>query len=339
MFFRLLVPASLLFINLYACKGGYASCVAKVKDSHAIQNSSLFIPISKTTRLVYTQNRPHAKILKQDPFLSLYLIEDKHPFSYPFDINMRLQLGTAMVTDKVAKEGRFVRNQIGLNTLAKYSEPLIYPALLTSSCCSLEGIVTQRGIIQKEYLNHFVRSKGSEYGDIGIRVKNEKGFVIVSASDPFMQSNPFKNGDCIVAFDGKKIEAASVLMRKILFSKVGTKHSVKVKRGKKFITYKVTADKRFGGGALSDTFLEREGIFFDKQLRLQKIASVFAKYGLKIGDKLIQINGVRVKNQKELRAYLQTYKDYSSLLFERNGFQFFVNIRKSLRALTNSERK
>ena len=327
MIFRLFVLASFLFINLYACKGGYASCVAKVKDSHAIQNSSLFIPISKTTRLVYTKNRPYAKILKEDPFLSLYLIEDKHPFTYPFDINMRLQLGTAMVTDRVAKEGRFVRNQIGLNSLALYSESLIYPALLTSSCCSLEGVVTQRGIIQKEYLNHFVSSKSSEYGDIGIRVKNEKSFVIVSASDPFMQGNPFKKGDCIVAFDGKKIQAASVLMRKILFSKVGSKHSVKVKRGKNFITYKVTTHKRFGGGALSDTFLEQKGLFFDKQLRLKKIASVFAKYGLKIGDKLIQINGVRVKNQKELRAYLQTYKDYSSLLFERNGFQFFVNIK------------
>ncbi|MBA1432734.1 MAG: PDZ domain-containing protein [Epsilonproteobacteria bacterium] len=327
MLFRLFALTTLLFLNLYACKGGYASCVAKVKDSHAIQNSSLFIPISKTTRLVYAQNKPHAKILKQDPFLSLYLVEDKHPFAYPFDINMRLQLGTAMVTDKLAKEGKFVRNQVGLNTLAKYSEKLIYPALLTSSCCSLEGIVTQRGIIQKEYLNHFVVSKSSDYGDIGIRVKNEKGLVVVSASDPFMKNNPFKKGDCIIAFDGKKIQAASVLMRKILFSKVGSKHSVKVKRDNKFITYKVTTQKRFGGGALSDTFLEKKGLFFDEQLHLKKIASIFTKYGLKIGDKLIQINGVGVKNQKELRVYLQKYKDYSSLLFERNGFQFFVNIK------------
>lgn len=336
MFFRLFVFVSFLFLNLYACKGGYASCVAKVNDSHAIQKNALFIPISKNRRLVYRQSKPHAKILKHDPFLSLYLIEDKHPFAYPFDINMRLQLGSAMVTKRSAREGRFVYNQIGLNTLAQYSEPLLYPALLSSSCCSLEGIVTQGGIIQKEYLKHFVTSKNSEYGDIGIRVKNEKAFVIVTASDPFMKNNRFQTGDCILAYDGKKIKAASVLMRRILFAKVGSKHTVKIKRGKKISILHVTTHKRFGGGALSDTFLEQKGLFFDKQLHLKNVGPAFAKYGLNIGDKLIQVNGVELTNQKALRKYLEKERDYSSLLFERNGFQFFVNIRKPLRTLTFS---
>jgi len=330
-FFRLFVLASFLFINLYACKGGYASCIQKVNDSHAIQKNILAIPISKTTRLLYSKSKPHAKIIKHDPFLSLYLIEDKHPFAYPFDINMRLQLGTAMVTETKAREGKFVSSQIGLNTLAHYSEPLLYPALLTSSCCSLEGLVTQRGVIQKEYLKHFVASKTSSYGDIGIRVKNEKGLVLVTASDPFMKNNPFVVDDCILAFDGKKIKAASVLMRKILFSSIGSKHTLKIKRSEKFMTLHIITQKRFGGGAVSDTFFERKGLFFDAELHLKKICSEFTKYGLHNGDRLIQINGVKVTNQKELREYLEKFHDYSSLLFERNGFQFFVNIRASLK--------
>ncbi|WP_152183712.1 DUF7488 domain-containing protein [Sulfurimonas indica] len=327
MFFRLFVLASLLFINLYACKGGYAACVAKVKDSHAIQNNTLQIPLKKSTRLLYTHSKPDAKILKYDPFLSLYLIEDPKPFAYPFDINMRLQLGTAMVTDKSSREGKFIENQIGLNTLARYSEPLLIPSLLTSSCCSLEGVVTSRDIIQKEYLKHFIDAKKSEYGDIGIRVKNEKGSVIVTASDPFFEHNPFQVGDCIVVFDGRKVKAASTLMRMILFSKRGVKHKVKVKRGNQYLTYIVTTKKRYGGGELSDTFLESRGLYFDRALRLISIEKKFKGYGIKKGDRLIQINGVKIKSQKELREYLQKAKDYSSLLFERNGFQFFVNIK------------
>ncbi|SFV52114.1 FIG00638667: hypothetical protein [hydrothermal vent metagenome] len=327
MFFRLFVLASSLFFNLYACKGDYVSCIAKVKDSQAIQKNFLSIPITKKRRLVYAKHLPKTKILKYDPFLSLYLVEDKQPFQYPFDINMRLQLTTAIVTDKVAKKGHFIHNEIGLNTLARYSKKLATPALVTNSCCSLEGIVTQRGVIQKEYLKHFIESKTVQYGDIGIRVRDKNGDVVVSASDPFMKENPFKKGDIIVAFDAKKIKSAAFLMRKILFCKINTKHSVKVKRGSKYITYKVSIAKRLGGGALSDTFFERKGLYFDKRLSLVKITPAFQKYGLHRGDRLIQINGVLVKNQKELREHLEKFKNYSSLLFERNGFEFFVNIK------------
>ena len=326
MFFRLFLLSTLFFINLYACKGGYASCVAKVKDSNAVINSTLSIPILHNQRLVYSLQKPDAKILKYDPFLSLYLVEDTNPFAYPFDINMRLQLGSAMVNSKRSCEGKFLTNQVGLNHLATYSEPLMIPSLLTSSCCSLEGIVTSHGIIQKEYLQHFVTTKSTDYGDIGVRLQNKQG-VVVSASDPFFKKNPFKRGDYIVGFDGESVIAASVVMRKILFSKIGSVHNVRVKRGVKYLTLNVVTQKRYGGGALSDTFLESQGLYFDKELHLVQIEKKFAKYGLQKGDRLIQINGVRVKNHKDLRLYLQKSKNYSSMLFERSGFEFFVNIK------------
>jgi S1-C subfamily serine protease len=187
--------------------------------------------------------------------------------------------------------------------------------------------VTPRGIIQKEYLKHFVTTKKSEYGDIGIRVKNEKGRVVVTASDPFFEDNPFKVNDVIVALDGKKVQAASTFMRRVLFSQVGSKHSVKVQRQKRYLTHSVVTKKRYGGGEVSDTFLESRGLYFDRRLSLVKIEKKFKNYGIKEGDRLIQIDGVLVKNQKELREYLQSAKDYTSLLFERDGFEFFVNIK------------
>ncbi len=323
---RLFALFSLLFFDLFACQGGYASCVQKINDAKVIQNNSLLIPVKNHKLLIYSKQQPNAKILKHDPFLSLYLVEARENFAYPYDVNMRLQLGTAIVNAKEVKEGKILKNQVGLNTFGVYSEKLRTPALITSSCCSLEGIVTSRGVIQKEYIQRFLSSAPVTYADIGIRVKNDAGYVIVTAINPYLKNNPFQKKDCIIALDGKKIKAASVFMRKILFSKIGSIHSVSVKRGKKKITLHIKATKRFGGGFVSDTFLEERGIYFDKSLHIIKLNQFYKKFGLKVGDKLLAVNKVTVKNERELQKYIENFKDFSLLLFERQNFQFFVKI-------------
>ena len=324
---RLFVVLNLLLLNLFACKGGYSSCIKKINDSKTIQNQTLSIPVKNSKRLIYSREKPNAKILKYDPFLSLYLVEDRTKFAYDFDINMRLQLGYAIVDTKKSVEGKILKNQVGLNQLATFSDKSSTPALLTSSCCSLEGIVTKRGIIQKEYIKRFLSSASAEYSDIGIRVVNNKGSVVVSASNPYLENNPFKKGDYIVSLDGKKVKAASVFMRTILFSKVGSKHTLKIKRGSKIITCKVKTKKRYGGGDISDTFLEFKGIYFDDKLNIVKLSQKFKDYGLLVGDRLIQVNGTFVKTPNELLRYIEDFKIFSSLLFERKNFQFFVNIK------------
>jgi len=95
-----------------------------------MQQNSLFIPIKHDQRIVYSHKKPESTILKYDPFLSLYLIEDKKPFAYPYDINMRLQLGTAILNDKTAKEGRIVQHQIGLSFFGKYNQNFLHRQLL-----------------------------------------------------------------------------------------------------------------------------------------------------------------------------------------------------------------
>jgi hypothetical protein len=102
---------------------------------------------------------------------------------------------------------------------------------------------------------------------------------------------------------------------------------VKVKRGTKFLNFNVIVHKRYGGGNVSDTFLESKGIYFDENMKIVKLSEDFKEYGLLIGDRLIQVNGVFVKTEDELRKYIEDFKDFSSLLFERKNFQFFVNIK------------
>ncbi len=323
---RLFLTLTLLFFNLYACKGGYNSCKAKIQDSKSIQNKQLYLIVKKHQRLLYSNKKPSGKILKHDPYLSLYLVEDKKGFSYPFTINNRLRLGVAVVDNKRAIEGKILKRQIGLNEFATFSEPLFFPSVVMTSCCSLEGIVTPKGIIEKEYIQHFLEVKKVSYADIGIRIYDKKKLVFVKAINPFIKGNPFKIGDCIISFDGKKVRDAADLMRWILFSKIGSMHKVKLKRDGKMFSFSVKSQNRFGGGKLSDTFLEFLGISFDKHLKVVKIAPKARKYQLKIGDKLVQINEQNIKNEQQISKIISQKKDGAYLLFERYDFQFFVKV-------------
>lgn len=323
--FRLFIVLNLLFLNLYACKGGFTSCKQKIIDSNAIQNQQLYIPVNKNQRLIYSKTKPNAKIVKHDKFLNLYLIEDKKPFKYPFRVNNKLSLGTAAIDNKMVLEGKILKHQIGLNKLARYNQPLFVPSILLNSCCALEGIVTPNGIIEKEYIERFLKIKKVEYGDIGIRVEDVKKLIIVNASNRYLKDNSFKVDDCILAYDGKKVHNASELMRWILFSKIASKHTVKIKRALDIFTVNVTITSRGGGGNITDTFLEFLGLSFDKTLHVVKIASKAKKYQLILGDKLLQIDFKNITTQEEILRNIKNNKT-SKLLFQRRGFQFFIKV-------------
>ena len=155
----------------------------------------------------------------------------------------------------------------------------------------------------------------------------KKKLVIVKSSNPFMNNNPFKKDDCILALDDKIVKDSASFMRDILFSKIGSKHKVKIKRGSKTLIFNVTSQKRFGGGYLSDTFLEFLGISFDKNLFITKIEKKAEMYELIVGDKLLQINGETIKTEQDILDKLANSKESSSLLFQRRQFQFFIEVR------------
>ena len=323
---RLFVALNLLLLNLYACKGGYDSCKNKINDSNSISNNTLQIPVEKNQRIIFSKTTPSGKILKYDPYLLLYLVEDKKGFKHPFKTNHRLILGTAVVNKKEAVEGKVLQHQIGLNSFATFSECITVPSLLLTSCCSLEGIATPEGIIEKAYIDRFIKIKKVSYADIGIRVKDEKKLVIVKTINPFMKGNPFEVDDCILEFDGKKIKNASALMKEILFSKIGSTYKIKVKRDGKVLVLNAKSQKRYGGGYLTDIFLKFLGISFDKTLTVVKIEEKAKKYNLKLGDKLLQMNNKKITTEAEIFETISQSKNSTNLLFERDDFQFFVKI-------------
>lgn len=324
---RLWLLFILFVLQLDACQGSNNSCVQKIIDANAVQGSLLSVPVKSNKRVVFSSTPPNATVLKRDPFLGLYLVDDAQRFPYDFEFNTKLKLPNAVVDTKGYIQGRLLHRQVGLSQLGTFIKPHRTPALLLNSCCYLYGFATPKGIIEKEYIEHFLSSRGGIYGDIGIRVSQKNSRVFVEAVDPFFHNNPFKKEDQLLSFDGAKIVDASHIMRKILFAPLGSRHTVRVKRSDKVFDLSVVVGKRYGGGLVSDTFLESRGIMLSKSLTIKSLSQEFKTYGLKKGDKLLWVNGTAVHSQQQLRNYLQDSKDFSSLLFERDGFQFFVNLK------------
>ena len=335
---RFFIIFNLLFFNALACDGGYDSCKQKVIDSNTTHGQTLEIPVENNKRLIYSAKKPECKILKSDPFLGLYLVEDYSDFEYPFTINMLEPSGIAAINENSAKEGKIVKRQVGLNQLAVFDTHVSSPRILTNSCCSLEGIVTPKGIIEKEYIERFLRVEDTSYADIGINLKDQKGAVVVAELTPSIKNNPFKKEDVLLSIDGTKVENSATTMREILFDTIGSKHSLMIKRDSKLMTIEVESQKK-EMQAVKDTKpvitpttkkveenVQTNGLQFDKNLKITKIDEQAKKYGLKLGDKLLQIDGTKITNQQELTKNLSSFKNNANLLFERNDFQFFVNV-------------
>ena len=87
------------------------------------------------------------------------------------------------------------------------------------------------------------------------------------------------------------------------------------------------SQERLSGGYKVETYLEKYGITFDKNLYIIKLDTTKKDYGLKLGDQLLQVNAKPVKNQEDVMEHVSDFKFHATLLFERNAnFQFFVNM-------------
>lgn len=323
----LLIGALFFSLSLFACSGDFALCKQKFNDAGVAQNGSLAVPIAGSNLLIYTPNTPQADIERANPFLGLYIVKSSDPFPFPFTLTGAKPAKTIAVDGYIALPGKVVEGQKGLNRLGRFEHPLADPALLMDACCALEGVITRRGVIEKSYLEHFLQSKGSTvYGDAGIRIEPDGPGAEVESVDPFFKANPLRPGDRIRAFDGVAVRNGEALMKQILFGAPGSVHTMEVERSGQRLQCSVTLQQRKGGGLVSDTYLERFGLRFDREMRVLKVGSDPAVSGVMPGDRLLQVNTQMVEFDDDVRAALAEQEERASLLFERDGFQFFVDI-------------
>lgn len=323
---RALAAAALFAVLLSAaCPEDSMICQEKFTDNATVRNGILSLPVSTDTTLVYSVTPPPQSI-KQDPFLGLYLVRASVANPHVYVVTGKRSQDLTAIEVHTAIKGKIVKEQAGINMLAQFDRSLVAPGVLNGPCCNLEGIVTSRGVIDKEYIRHFLQGGQSPYGDAGIRVEDVSEGVAVVSVDPFVSGNPFEAGDIIRRCDGQPVSSAAALMQKILFSSPGKSFDFTIKRDGKERAFAVVLIKRYGGGLISDTYLERNGFYFDAGLTLTMASGDAAYTGLLRGDRLVRINGTDVLSWEDVRSRIGGNDKEALLLFERDGFQFFIHL-------------
>ena len=312
----------LLFSSVFACDAGFESCLKKTKDLKVVATSSVKIPLSGGRMLVFSKS-PLNNALKNDPFLHLYLFKTTKKIKFPFKINRYLSNNRLASLHERVVCGKILQPQKGLDKLGVFSKSIQTPSLVVNGCCELVGIGTKKGVVQKAFIEHFLRHGGT-YGDLGVRVADSKGVPFIRSCNPFLK-HPFKSGDRIIALNGKKVREAAEFCKAVLFAPVGSTFDVVFERNGEKRRAKAKVYRRKGGGYISDTFLETVGIYVDEELR------VTASSNEKVhkGDRLVVVDSHWVKTQEDVRKALSSVRSDELLVgVNRRGLEIFIKLKR-----------
>ncbi|NOX15925.1 MAG: PDZ domain-containing protein [Epsilonproteobacteria bacterium] len=324
--FNVLFSASFVYPNFKQCYNKEIKSIVYFGDTKAIA-------ISGHYAVTYSKTKPKYHFVKHDPFLNLYLFYSKkllHPIKLKNTDKLSLGEWLASISENSLYTGNFAQRGGGLDIYFKQNSKTPPNSLISCLCCQVYGIGIGDGkFISSNLLKRFLNSKKVFYGDIGARFSKLGAKVIVSSINPLFKNQKLKVGDIIKKINSKKITREEEAKNLILFQKKNQIVNIKFLRKNTLHSVKIKVQKRFGGGELSDSFLESRGLYLDKKLKIIKIVknSFGAKSGLHIGDKLMQVDRISVENSSDIRKiFSKTDKKEINLLFDRNNFQFFIKV-------------
>lgn len=291
------------------------------------------VAVTKHLAVAYSQTTPKVPFVKFDPFLNLYLFKSTktlNPIKLKSTHSLKLGEWIAGMDDSSLYAGNFARSGDLLDSFYLQNSNLEKNSIISCLCCEIYGLGIGGGsFIGSEYIKRFMSNKDVYYGDIGVRFKKHENDFVVKSINPLYPKQSLKVGDKILKINGKKVYSLKQLNQTVLFAKPKTTISLEVRRAKEILEQKMLVIPRAGGGYLSDSFLENKGIFFDKEMKINRInkKSFGEINGLKIGDKLMQVDHKKIESADDLKTYLSETKNKEvQLLFDRDDFQFFVKL-------------
>jgi len=327
-FSRLLLLTLLLTLTLFSSPLDFKSCQLKYQVSSVKVDNTQGFAVNDKYVLFYSSVEPKLTIIKRDPFLGLNLMKADKTFKHIFKFYNNKPNKLAAVSPLFVVEGKILQKQMGLNRLGKFSKTIKENVLISGTCCGLIGLSTGKGIIDKEYLRHFLEAEEVVYGDIGIAVADKKGVRVVEVN-PFFVNSPFLLNDIILYMDKKKTNSAAQLSQDILFSKPKSKHYFLILREGKKLRLDAVFTKRLSGGLVPDSFFGLFGLELDENLVVKKDNK---QYEIKKGDQLLFLMKKPVSTLTQIRQILSLEKTSENklitLLFQRNGFDFFIHFDK-----------
>ena len=299
---------------------------------------------------------PVKNYVKFDPYLGLYLVASDaklEPVKMAEDNATKKSDWVSVTRDLNATVYGHVKAQAqALGELDALTFDVNGTGAVLSPCCKLRGIaVGGDKFVPSRYLRHFAAYKDVYYGDVGAVFEERDGKLYVKGVDPLGRGAALMAGDEILSVNGEKMQSLRELNERILFAAKGERLKFEIRRGEDVVKFSVavsdevkkeqkTAPKtdenitkiapKSQPAPNTDTSSVRKlyGLTFDEKLRVKSVdgESDAARFGLRVGDKLIQVGAKVVKNRKEALALI-TKNRGQRLLFRRDGFDFFYNAR------------
>ena len=299
---------------------------------------------------------PVKNYVKFDPYLGLYLVASDaklEPMKMADDNATKKSDWVSVTRDLNATVYGHVKAQAqALGELDVLTFDVNGTGAVLSPCCKLRGIaVGGDKFVPSRYLRHFAAYKDVYYGDVGAVFEEREGKLYVKGVDPLGRGAALMAGDEILSVNGEEMQSLRELNERILFAKKGERLKFEIKRGEDVVKFsiavsdevkkelktapktdenitKVTPKPQPAPNTNASSVQKLYGMTFDEKLRVKSIdgESDAARFGLRVGDKLIQVGAKIVKNRKEALA-LMAKNQGQRLLFRRDGFDFFYNAR------------
>lgn len=311
----------------------FKQCYNKNQNSFVYIGQIRAIAVGPHSAVAYSKTKPTVPFVKYDPFLNLYLFHTKqtlHPVRLKSTHALKVGEWIGGMDEDSLFVGNFAKSGDVLDSMYLQNTSLKPNSIISCLCCDVYGLGVGKGeFIGSEYIKRFINTKDIFYGDVGARFEKRDGKFYVADIDPFYKNNQLNIGDEILSINNKKVNSLKELNQAILFATPKSKIKLAVKRGNKTMSFSSMVVPRSGGGNIEDSFLEKKGLLFDAKMKIVKIQndSFAQKSGLKIGDKLLEIDQMPISSSAHLRKILSDLKGKEvHLLFDRNDFQFFVNL-------------
>lgn len=299
---------------------------------------------------------PVKNYVKFDPYLGLYLVASDaklEPMKMADDNTTKKSDWVSITRDLNATVYGHVKAQAqALGELDVLTFDVNGTGAVLSPCCKLRGIaVGGDKFVPSRYLRHFAAYKDVYYGDVGAVFEERDGRLYVKGVDPLGRGAALMAGDEILSVNGEKMQSLRELNERILFAAKGERLKFEIKRGEDVVKFSVAVSdevkKEQKAAPKTDENITKiapkpqpapntdassvrklYGLTFDEKLRVKSVDGELdaARFGLRVGDKLIQVGAKVVKNRKEALALIAKNRG-QRLLFRRDGFDFFYNAR------------
>ena len=301
---------------------------------------------------------PVKNYVKFDPYLGLYLVASDaklEPVKMADDNTTKKSDWVSVTHDLNATVYGHVKAQAqALGELDVLTFDVNGTGAVLNPCCKLRGIaVGGDKFVPSRYLRHFAAYKDVYYGDVDAVFEEKDGKLYVKSVDPLGRGAALMAGDEILSVNGEKMQSLRELNERILFAKKGERLKFEIMRGDEVLRFGVAvsddaakkeqkaptkADKKTAASDAKPQSIPQSsdaasvqklyGITFDEKLIVKSVdaSSGAAKFGVRVGDKLIQVGQKTVSSRKEALGLLAKGGG-QNLLFRRNGFDFFYNAR------------